>query len=228
MNSIIPSKTPGFITKMFPQFVWNIDTKEKSIYLTFDDGPNAEVTPWVLETLTNYNALATFFCIGKNIKEEPKLFDEIIRSGHSIGNHTYSHLKGWKTKTNTYIQDTKESEAIIEKHLNNFSEDNYQNRLQPMFRPPYGKFKIKQAKQLLSDGYKLVLWDVLSFDWDIDTSPQECYKNVIENTKEGSIIVFHDSLKAQKNLKYALPKTLEYYSEKGFSFKPLSFKRILE
>ena len=206
---------------MFPQFVWNVETTEKVIYLTFDDGPTSRVTPWVLETLAEFNAKATFFCIGNNIEKNPELFKEVIRSGNAVGNHTFNHLKGWKTKTKKYLKDVKQSEFIMQKHLSTYPEYNYLKKEQPLFRPPYGKFKMNQARQLLNKGYRIVLWDVLSFDWDANTTEETCYNNVIGNIQEGSIVVFHDSLKAEKNLRYCLPKTLTYYSAKGFRFKAL-------
>ena len=210
---IIPAKTPGFVKTLFPNFIWNINTVKKELYLTFDDGPTPEITDWVLQTLKDYNAKATFFCIGKNIVKHPEIFQNILDNGHSIGNHTYNHLKGWKHKSKHYIKDALETETVINKfQLNNNKK---------LFRPPYGKFKNKQSKQLLELGYLIILWDVLSYDWDISVPEESCLNNVISATKEGSIIVFHDSFKASRNLKYALPKVLEYYSNEGFVFKDL-------
>lgn len=216
---IIPAKTPGFVKTLFPNFVWNIATTKKELYLTFDDGPTPVITDWVLEVLKQYNAKATFFCIGNNIEKYPDVFQNIVTQGHTIGNHTYNHLKGWKHKTKDYIKDVERTQAILNsKFVNpNSSIDN-------LFRPPYGKFKTKQSKKLQELGYKIVLWDVLSYDWDESVSEKICLKNVTSATKEGSIIVFHDSVKASRNLKYVLPKILKYYSERGFVFKSLSSK----
>lgn len=210
---LIPAKTPSFVKSLFPNFTWNIDTKKQELYLTFDDGPTPEITPWVLEQLKTYNAKATFFCIGSNVEKHPEILKSIIDEGHTIGNHTYNHLKGWKHKTKDYLVDVE----LAQKAINKISLSNSK-----LFRPPYGKFKTKQAKQLQKSDYKIVMWDVLSFDWDVAVSQKECLDNIINSANEGSIIVMHDSLKAEQNLKYVIPKVLEYYSEKGFEFKALT------
>ena len=216
---IIPAKTPGFVKTLFPNFIWNIDTENKELYLTFDDGPTPEITHWVLDTLKKYNAKATFFCIGNNVEKYPKFFQHIIVEGHAVGNHTYNHLKGWKHKTKDYIKDIIRTQNLIESQTLNSKSQNSENL--NLFRPPYGKFKTKQSKQLQELGYKIILWDVLSYDWDRSVSEETCLKNVTSAAKEGSIIVFHDSVKASRNLKYVLPKVLDYYSEKGFEFKAI-------
>ena len=222
---IVPAKTPGFVKSLFPNFVWNINTNSKELYLTFDDGPTPEITEWVLQTLKEYNAKATFFCIGKNIEKNIEIFQNILLEGHSIGNHTYDHLKGWKTKTKAYLENIELTDSVIQFQLQNsrFSRQ-YDLRLSKLFRPPYGKFKSKQSRQLLASGYKIIMWDVLSYDWDSrSVNETTCLNNVIGTAKEGSVIVFHDSIKASRNLKYVLPKVLEYYKEKGFEFKALHF-----
>lgn len=197
-----------------PSLLWNMPSNKNNIYLSFDDGPHPAITPWVLETLKHYQAKATFFCIGENIEKFPETFKQLISEGHSIGNHTHNHLKGWKTSTSVYLENTKKAEASISK----FSEINHKRKL---FRPPYGKIKPSQAKQLQELDYKIVMWDVLSGDFDTSISAEKCFQNVLENTKPGSIIVFHDSEKASENLKQVLPRVLKYYSEKGFEFKGL-------
>ena len=208
---IIPAKTPGFVKTLFPNFVWNIDTPNKELYLTFDDGPTPEITDWVLSTLKQYDAKGTFFCIGNNIEKHPEIFQRVIDHGHSVGNHTYNHLKGWKHQTEDYINDVLKTENLIK---------NYKlNNSQKLFRPPYGKFKTKQSKKILELGYKVIMWEVISYDWDKSLTEENCFRNVTSAAKSGSVIIFHDSVKAFKNLKYALPKVLEYYSEKGFEFK---------
>ncbi|WP_225036786.1 polysaccharide deacetylase family protein [Winogradskyella sp. SM1960] len=224
---IIPAKTPGFVKTLFPNFIWNIATKNKELYLTFDDGPTPEITDWVLATLKAYNAKATFFCIGNNIEKHPEIFQNIITEGHTVGNHTYNHLKGWKHKTKDYLDDVIKTQKLINSRIQNYHTEQSQsvygnNSNLKMFRPPYGKFKTKQSKQLQNLGYNIILWDVLSYDWDVSVTEATCLKNVLSAAKEGSIIVFHDSVKASRNLKYALPKVLEYYSESGFEFKTLS------
>ncbi|MDY2586269.1 polysaccharide deacetylase family protein [Winogradskyella aquimaris] len=219
---IIPAKTPGFVKSLFPKFVWNINTTNKELYLTFDDGPTPEITDWVLDTLTSFSAKATFFCIGKNIQSHPEIFNRIIKEGHGIGNHTFHHLKGWKTNTEAYITDVERTQELI----NSIIKTGGSTRTN-LFRPPYGKFKSEQNKKLQELGYKIILWDVLSYDWDKTITEESCLKNIIPVAKQGSIIVFHDSVKAARNLRYALPKVLEYYSKKGYEFKALS-KDILE
>jgi len=204
---ITPIKTPLVVKKMFPDFVWDIPTQNKVLYLTFDDGPTPETTNWTLDILKQYNAKATFFCVGDNVKKHPDLYQLIIDENHKIGNHTQNHLKGWSTKTKAYLKNIKDASTYINSNL---------------FRPPYGQIKPKQGKQLIDLGYHIIMWDVLSFDWDQNVSKEQCFNNVISKAKNGSIIVFHDSLKASINMKYTLPKILEYYSEKGFTFKTLS------
>lgn len=219
---IIPAKTPGFVKSLFPNFVWNINTTDKELYLTFDDGPTPETTDWALDTLSSYDAKATFFCIGKNIQLHPEIFKRIIKEGHGIGNHTYHHLKGWKTNTEAYITDIERTQKLINSNIKNGD-----SALVKLFRPPYGKFKVKQSKKLQELGYKIIMWDVLSYDWDKTVTEESCLKNIIPAAKQGSIVVFHDSIKASRNLMYALPKVLEYFSNKGYEFKALS-KDILE
>ena len=208
---LTPVKTPKTVKALFPNYIWDIKTNKKEIFLTFDDGPTPKITAWVLEHLKKYNAKASFFCIGSNIEKYPDLFDQIINEGHVVGNHTFNHVKGWRAKTSNYIDDTIKCDSI-------FKNRNIDSNL---FRPPYGKIKPKQAKKLQGLGYKIIMWDVLSLDWDNNIVSEKCLENVINNTIEGSIIVFHDSIKAQKNMKYTLPKVLEYFTKKGFSFKAL-------
>jgi len=209
-------KTPKFVQRMFPERVWTFPNSHlpagkagNNIYLTFDDGPIPEVTIWVLEELKKHNARATFFCIGDNVNKHPNLFRRIISEGHSVGNHTLNHLNGWKTSTTDYIENVLKADE----EMNRASED-----LKPgsLFRPPYGKITSKQTEILLSKGYKIIMWDLLSADFDASISKERCFKNVSESIKPDSIVVFHDSLKAEKNLRYALPKLLEFISEKGW------------
>ncbi|WP_027137796.1 polysaccharide deacetylase family protein [Gaetbulibacter saemankumensis] len=222
--TLTPIKTPLVAKKMFPNFIWDISTNEKFIYLTFDDGPTPEITNWVLDTLNTYQAKATFFCIGKNIENHPDIFQNIIRYGHAIGNHTHNHVKGWKTKAEAYLQNVDLAASAINKHSNNTP---LQQKAK-LFRPPYGQITPKLGKLLLAKDYKIIMWDVLSFDWDYKTTQQDCLENVISKTTNGSIVVFHDSIKASKNMQYALPKTLEYFSKNGYSFKSLDFKHTAE
>lgn len=219
-----PIKTPSLIQKIFKNYVWSFsDSKnlEKTIFLTFDDGPTPEITEWTLNELKKYNAKATFFCIGKNVVNHPSIFQKIIDEGHSLGNHTHNHLNGWKNSNTTYLKNIEEAEETFQK-LNN-TKLKIQN-LKLLFRPPYGKIKPSQAKKILNKGYKIIMWDVLSADFDQKISEKECLNNIIKNTEKGSIIVFHDSKKAEKNLKYALPKVLEYFTEKGYEFKCIALQ----
>lgn len=199
--------------KIFPNYIWDIPTHTKDLYLTFDDGPTPEITKWTLDILKQYDAKATFFCIGANIEKHPDIFLKTISDGHSIGNHTQHHIKGWKTKTNDYITEVLEAEKQIEEQ---------QSKKSNLFRPPYGQIKPEQGKKLIDLGYKIIMWDVLSFDWEKEISEEECLHNVISKSKQGSIIVFHDSVKASKNMMYALPKVLEYFTKAGYKFKSLN------
>lgn len=204
--------------KLYPSAIWRIPTKEKKLFLTFDDGPIPEVTPWVLAQLKKYNAKATFFCIGDNINKHSGIFQQIVSEGHSIGNHTCHHLDGWKTKTKEYLENIEHCEKNIQSAV-------YRLRLttnsKPLFRPPYGKMRRSQYS-ILNTQYSVIMWDVLSGDFDQTISEEKCLKNVLSKTREGSIVVFHDSIKAKKNLHYVLPKFLEHFSEKGFAFNHLT------
>lgn len=213
---ITPVKTPKFVKTIFSNYVWDIDTDKKDIYLTFDDGPTPEITDWTLDILEQYKAKATFFCIGANVEKYPEIFQNILQKGHRIGNHTQHHVKGWKTSTKNYLADTKKAQAIINSLL-----EHHQMLGSNLFRPPYGKITPNQSKKLRTLGYTIVMWDILSFDWHETISEENCLKYVISKAKQGSIIVFHDSVKASKNMQYALPKVLEYYSKKGYAFKSL-------
>lgn len=202
-------KTAIFIKKIFSNYVWNIPNTENKIYLTFDDGPTPDVTEWVLEELKKHQAKATFFCIGKNIKNNPDLFNKVINNGHAIGNHTFNHFNGWKTNTDDYLKNT----FLCQDEISKLSTVN--NKL---FRPPYGKIKKSQSKKLRDLGYKIIMWDVLSADFDQTITPEKCLENVLQNAVSGSIIIFHDSIKGYKNLEYVLPQSLKVLKEKGFTF----------
>ena len=208
-------KTPKLVQWLFPRRVWAFSRKKPNIYLTFDDGPIPEVTPWVLELLKQYNAKATFFCIGDNIRKHPEIFQAIIAEGHSMGNHTFHHLKGTETTTHIYLEDI----ALVERevHTLNLKISNQQPTVHNLFRPPYGKMTSAQAKEVTQKGYKIVMWDVLSADFDMKISASTCLENVLNNIKPGSIVVFHDSLKAEKNLRYVLPKGLDFVKSKEWT-----------
>lgn len=197
--------TPYILRIFYPSLLWKMPEGEKKIYLTFDDGPHHEITPQVLDLLEKFDAKATFFCIGKNVEANKDVFKSIIDRGHSIGNHTFNHDKGWKTKTEDYVVSVDKTNLIIKS---------------PLLRPPYGKIKPSQIRKLKGN-YKLIAWTVISYDWDKSLTSDDCYNNVIKNASDGSIIVFHDSEKAARNMIPALTKVLEYYSNKGFTFEKL-------
>lgn len=204
------TRTPKFIQNLFPNFIWKMPTDQKVIYLTFDDGPIEEVTPGVLDLLSQYNAKATFFCVGDNIRKHPEIFDRIKEDGHGIGNHTYNHVSGWATDNIPYFHNVRHGANVTKSNL---------------FRPPYGRLRPKQA-QFLQRHYKIIMWDVLSGDFDPAITKEQCYQNVIDNTKQGSIIVFHDSIKSKEKLEYCLPRILEYFSILGFRFEALEYEKI--
>ena len=176
-----------------------------TIYLTFDDGPIPEVTPWVLDTLAKYNAKATFFCVGDNVRKYPEIYTKVIEAGHAVGNHTLNHLSGWSTENISYFHNIRHCARIVNSGL---------------FRPPYGKLRPSQV-QFLQRHYQIVMWDVLSADFDNEITPEDCFQNVIQHAGQGSIIVFHDSLKAETNLRYALPLVLDHFSKLGYTFSAL-------
>lgn len=216
-------KTNKLIKRIFSNYVWDIPNTEKKIYLTFDDGPTPEITEWVLEELKKHQAKATFFCIGKNINNHSAIFLKIINEGHSVGNHTYNHLKGWNTSIEDYLENTDlcKSEILNALPVRHHSDLNSEisNQQSKLFRPPYGKIRRLQSKRLRQLGYKIIMWDVLSADFDQTITPEKCLKNVLQNVQSGSIIVFHDSVKAFKNLEYTLPRSLEVLKQKGFVFE---------
>lgn len=209
-------KTPKIIKKIFSNYHWDIPNSDNSIYLTFDDGPIPEVTPWVLSELEKYNAKATFFCIGENIQKHPEILQQILDKKHAIANHTFNHLNGWNTTINQYVENTEKCQQIIVAQVQQNTTESQ------LFRPPYGKIRPRQAHLLRKKGYKIIMWDVLSADYDSTLSKEKCLQNVIQNTRTGSIIVFHDSLKAFPRLEYVLPRVLEYFTQKGYSFEILS------
>ncbi len=203
-------KTPWWLKKIYRHRLWQVATKENIIYLTFDDGPHPVVTPFVLDELKKYQAKATFFCIGKNVADYPVLYNRIIDEGHKVGNHTQQHLNGWKTNNETYLSDVALAAGYIQSNL---------------FRPPYGRLKSIQAKHIRdamkNKLAKIVMWDVLSGDFDESLSGEQCLQNVINHSSSGSIVVFHDSDKAFSRLQYTLPKTLEFFSSRGYIFREL-------
>ncbi|WP_026904162.1 polysaccharide deacetylase family protein [Pedobacter glucosidilyticus] len=204
-------KTPWLLKKFYPKnLVWNNSRAEKIIYLTFDDGPIPIVTPFVLEILKKFNAKATFFCIGENINKHPQIFEQLKTEGHAIGNHTYNHLNGWKSDNNTYINNISKCQELTQTNI---------------FRPPYGRIKKSQITLInqlkIEQNLKIIMWDVLSGDFDAQLSPEKCLKNVLKHTENGSVVVFHDSLKAFDRLKYTLPKALAHWQAQGYEFRSI-------
>lgn len=205
---------PWFVPLLFPSNVWHFSRSEKVIYLTFDDGPIPEITGWVLATLAQYNAKATFFCIGNNIEKYPQIFKQAVAHGHRIGNHTYNHLKGWKTDTETYISNTAQCHSIIESIAPEVL------TMPLLFRPPYLRIS-REQHQILSKTYKMVYFDYITEDYEVKLAPAICSNAAIKSIKPGSVVIMHDSIKAAPRLMATLPAILEHYSAKGFTFKAL-------
>ena len=201
-------KTPRLIQRLFPSFHWKVPTPADTptLYLTFDDGPIPQVTPWVLEQLAAYDAQATFFCVGNNVRRYPNVLQQVIDAGHSVGNHTMHHLDGWQSDNLPYFHDIRHCALQVKSSL---------------FRPPYGHLKPSQAQFLLRH-YQVVMWDVLSGDFDPELTPEDCFQNVTRNAQPGSIVVFHDSLKAEQNVRQALPRILAHYTALGYRFAALT------
>ncbi len=195
------------LSKVSKNVLWNFNRDEKKIYLTFDDGPTGELTNWILETLERYHAKATFFCLGKNVECFKAQYQKILDSDHAVGNHTYNHLKGWFTKNQTYYQDIEKAGALIHSRL---------------FRPPHGRIKFSQNNHLKKN-YRIVLWDILSKDYSPNYNPERIIQRIIRHSQPGSVVVFHDSKQAEKNLKHALPAILEYYHNKGYIFSSIPY-----
>lgn len=207
MYRMMISKIPYFVRRLFSGcFEFGVPCEDKAIYLTFDDGPVPEVTPKVLELLDRYNAKATFFCVGDNIRKYPDCFKEVISHGHAVGNHTMHHLQGMTTACKKYMNDVEQCNTLCRSEL---------------FRPPYGRPTVKQIKELRKQGYRIILWTVISYDYNRKLSPEKCLRNV-SNLHSGDIVLFHDSIKAEKNMLYCLENVLKIYSEKGFEFRALN------
>ena len=212
MKNLILIQPKSVLKKIYPKATWNFNRTEKNIYLTFDDGPIPGVTEWILDELKKYNAKATFFCIGTNILKNEKIFDRIKQEEHEVANHTMFHSKGLGCGVTEYLKEVND----CEKYLGN-----------QIFRPPYGQMKLGQYKAILNAGYKIIMWDVITYDYEKIT-PEKCLANVINNTKNGSVVLFHDNEKAERNVKYALPLVLDHFSKEGFSFKAINAKTFLK
>lgn len=186
--------------------LWRKDAGHRKVYLTFDDGPIQEITPWVLQELAAHQAKATFFCIGQNVEQNPEIYRDIIKGGHIVGNHTHQHVDGWKTNTAEYMENVKWANKLVDTNL---------------FRPPYGHLTSAQEKEIVQAGFQIVMWDVLAWDWDRQESSEDCLWRVISTIRNGSIVVFHDSLKAEPKLRATLPLVLRYLRENGWEFSTL-------
>ncbi len=193
---------PKFLRRLLPNLIWEIEDPD-GVFLTFDDGPTPGVTEWILSTLDKYNAKATFFVLGKNVEMYPDLYQRILDSGHRIGNHTYSHQKGWNMSLERYVEDVDFANDLLATEL---------------FRPPYAQITPSQVR-MLSQRYRLIMWNVLSRDYNRKLHPKTCLSNVVKYLDPGAIIVFHDSDKAFRNLSYTLPRTLQRIEELGLKCK---------
>jgi peptidoglycan/xylan/chitin deacetylase (PgdA/CDA1 family) len=208
---MIPFRTPFFLPYFYPSLIWRMPEDRRELYLTFDDGPVSGPTEFVLDLLEKKNCKATFFCIGDNIRKFPTVFQSIQRGNHAVGNHTYNHMNGWTTNLINYIENVRKCDAEIRKAGS--------ERLVTCFRPPYGRINRKQIAALPQ--YKIIMWDVLTHDYNQSLSPDACLRRSIKATRNGSIIVFHDSLKAERNMTYMLPRFIDHFLEKGYQFKSL-------
>jgi peptidoglycan/xylan/chitin deacetylase (PgdA/CDA1 family) len=199
-------KSPWWLQKLYSGCIWQIPSENPTIYLSFDDGPHPEITPLVLDHLNKWNAKASFFCVGNNVMNHPEVYSRILDEGHAVGNHSFNHLNGWKQEDTDYLNDIAKAKQYIDSDL---------------FRPPYGKITRFQLKQLAMPAYRLrtIMWTVLSGDFDTSLEGEACLRNVLLQTKSGSIVVFHDSVRAKEKMLYALPKVLEFFTGKGFRFE---------
>ena len=202
------TKTPFWLKKLYPSCIWNYSRSDgKKIYLSFDDGPHEVATPFILDELKKVNAKASFFCIGKNVQQEPALYKQILMEGHRVGNHTFNHLNGWKTDSGLYLKNVEQARELIDSNL---------------FRPPYGRISAFQIRNMIQKlHYKIVMWDILAGDFDPSVTGRQAADRVIMNSRPGSIVIFHDSAKAFRVLKEALPLVLAYFSGEGYSFETI-------
>ncbi|MCF2487796.1 polysaccharide deacetylase family protein [Dyadobacter sp. CY347] len=202
--------SPFWLKAFFPDFIWRMPTREKQIFLTFDDGPIPDITEFVIDTLNQFNAKATFFCIGNNVEKHPDIFQKLLDNQHAIGNHTFNHMNGWKTKDALYLDNIKQCDAQLNVQTN-------------LFRPPYGRMTKSQSRIVKKDR-KIIMWDVLSGDFSKEISQETCLRKSVRYARPGSIVLFHDSIKAAANMQYALPRFLDHFSNLGFSFEALAMK----
>lgn len=195
----------SILKRVYPRATWNFGRDKKNIYLTFDDGPIPGLTEWVLDELKKHDVRATFFCVGDNIQKHKTIFERTLHEGHAVGNHTMHHLKGFRKGVSAYLKDVEDCRVLVQNNL---------------FRPPYGQLTRGQYKALNRRGYRIIMWDVISYDYE-PISIEQCAQNVLKNVKPGSIVLFHDNIKAENNVKYALPLVISQFKEMGYSFKTL-------
>lgn len=204
-------KKEHLAAKLFKNLTWHFAGKENELFLTFDDGPNPELTPWILETLDEFDAKATFFCIGGKAEKYPDLIEQIIEKGHSIGNHGYLHMDGWVTQTERYVKNIQRAAQFINSDL---------------FRPPYGRIRPRQAQRIKQE-FNIIMWDVLPKDFDKSISKEDCLSRALTYAESGSIIVLHDNMKAEKKLRYVLPLILKHFTDEGYVFNPIEYKKLV-
>lgn len=203
---------PALIRWYYSSCIWQMPSSEPAVYLTFDDGPHPEITPWVLEQLRKWNVRATFFCIGSRVQQYPEIMAQILQEGHTVGNHTHTHLNGWKTSDDVYMKNIQQAREWIPSGL---------------FRPPYGRIRRSQIKELIhSSGDRVVMWSLLSGDFDRSISGEQCMRNVLTTIRSGDIVVFHDSEKAWERLEYCLPRILAHIKDKKWEGKRLEYKYL--
>ncbi len=205
LHTMLIEQPPVLYRSLYRNTLWRIQAADrKTVYLTFDDGPIPEVTPWVLDCLDHYGVKATFFCVGDNVRKYPHIYRQLPERGHKTGNHTFNHVQGWKHRTSFLLKNTAKAAALIDSRL---------------FRPPHGHMRVEQNMALQQTGYQVVMWDVVTRDYSRYMTPEKVFQNVKRYTRDGSILVFHDSLKAEKNMKYALPRAIEWLMAEGYHFE---------
>jgi peptidoglycan/xylan/chitin deacetylase (PgdA/CDA1 family) len=197
---------PFFLPLIIPSLTWKVQTNDKVVFLTFDDGPHPDITPWVLGELSRFNARATFFCVGRNVVQYPETYRQVLAGGHAVGNHTFDHLSGWSHSQNAYFSNIDACARVVSSKL---------------FRPPYGRIVPWQISSIRQKGYEIIMWDILTRDYDAGVDIGQSVKATVQNTKPGSVIVFHDSVKAANQLRQLLPQVLQQLSAKGYHFKSL-------
>jgi len=203
-------RLPRYITSLFKEAVWRLDETERIVYLTFDDGPIPEITPWVLDLLQKEKIKATFFCVGENVMRNPEVYQQILKDGHSVGNHTYNHWQGIKKGNKDYFQNIEKAGEYIDSDL---------------FRPPHGWLKPSQY-HFLKKKFRIIMWDLISCDYDVRIRPERVFKNITDFVRPGSVITFHDSIKAQRNLTETLQPAIRWIKEQGYRFEAIPYKKV--